>query len=82
MKTYSLFAKGKLTRSQCIIADAKIKTGMIESVYDDVISFHDLSMNDIQPAKEIMKQFGFEIEPNVYEEHYDGCLCNLVKTKI
>lgn len=78
-KTFTIFAKGRLTLEQCNIADKTIKSGMIESAYDDVISFHDLKASDIVPARELMKKFGFEVDPEIYEEHYEGSYCELVE---
>lgn len=79
--TYSIFAKGKLTKEHCKIADKEIKSGMIEHAYDNIIAFHDLNADDVKPAQEIMKRFGFDVETEVYEEHYDGCFCELVEIK-
>lgn len=79
--TYTIFAKGELTMDQCKIADREIKSGMIEWAYDDIVSFHDLDARDIKKAREIMERFGFDVETDVYEEHYEGSLCNLVKAE-
>ena len=77
--TYSIFAKGKLTKEHCRVADKAIESGLIETAYDDLITFHSLSITDIKPARKLMERFGFKLEPEIYEEHYDGALCDLVE---
>lgn len=77
--TYTIFAKGKLTKEHCKIADKGIKSGMIEHAYDDVIAFHNLNADDVKPAQKIMESFGFDVESVVYEEHYDGSFCELIE---
>lgn len=77
--TYTIFARGILTAEQCRQADKAVKSGMIECAYDDVINFHDLNADDVQAARDFMTAAGFTVDAALYEEHYDGCICDLVE---
>lgn len=75
MKTYTIYAKGNLTMKHCRIADNAVKSGMIEAVDADLVVFHSLKIDDIKPAREVMKQFGFDVKSEIFEEHIYGCYC-------
>lgn len=85
--TYTIFAKdkGKLNMDHCRKADAAIKSGFLETggetvdTHESTACFHSLKWKDIKPATELLKSFGFEMMPEIYEEHYNGCICNLVE---
>lgn len=76
--TYSIYAKGNLTKENCQIADATVKSGMIEAVDIDLVVFHSLKVEDIKPAREVMKRFGFEVKSEIFEERICGCFCHEV----
>lgn len=76
--TYSIYAKGNLTMKHCRIADKAVKSGMIEAVDIDLVVFHSLEVKDIKPAREVMKQFGFEVLSEIFEERIRGCVCHEV----
>lgn len=78
MKRYSIYAKGRLTKKQCRIADNTVKSGMIEAVEENLVLFHSLKKEDIKSAQEVMKQFGFDVEPEIFEERYYGSFCDEV----
>lgn len=76
--TYSIYAKGNLTKENCRIADATVKSGMIEAVDADLVVFHSLKVDDIKPARGVMKRFGFDVLPEIFEERICGCFCHEV----
>ena len=76
--TYSIYAKGNLTTKHCRIADKAVKSGMIEAVDIDLVIFHSLKIDDIKPAREVMKQFGFDVKSEIFEERICGCFCHEV----
>lgn len=85
--TYTIFAKdkGKLNMDHCRKADETIKSGLLETggetvdTHESTVCFHSLKWEDIKPATELLKSFGFEMMTEIYEEHYNGCICNLVE---
>lgn len=78
MKTYTIYGKGNLTMKHCQIADKAVKSGMIEQAYEDLVVFHSLEVEDIKPAREVMKRFGFDVESEIFEERIHGCVCHEV----
>lgn len=78
MRTYTIYGKGNLTTKHCRIADATVKSGMIEAVDADLVVFHSLKIDDIKPAREVMKQFGFDVKSEIFEERICGCFCHEV----
>lgn len=78
MKTYTIYGKGNLTMKHCHIADKAVKSGMIEAVDADLVVFHSLKVDDIKPAREVMKRFGFDVKSEIFEERIRGCICHEV----
>ena len=76
--TYSIYAKGNLTKENCRIADKAVKSGMIEQAYENLAVFHSLKVEDIKPAMEVMRRFGFDVKSEIFEERICGCFCHEV----
>lgn len=78
--TYTIYGHcNELTAEQCAHADRVIGSGMIEHVFDDVVAFHDLELEDVAAARALMAEYGMTVDAELYEEHTDGCYCELVE---
>lgn len=73
--TYSIYAKGTLTMKHCRIADKEIASGLLEALDETIVNFHNLEIDDINPARELMNRFGFTVLPDIFEEHIHGSYC-------
>lgn len=78
--TYTIYGHcNELTLEQCKRADREIASGMIEHVFDDVVAFHDLALDDVAAARALMTEYGMTVDAELYEEHTSGSYCELVK---
>lgn len=78
--TYTIYGHcNELTAEQCSYADRVIASGMIEHVFDDVVAFHDLALEDVAAARALMAEYGMTVDAELYEEHTSGCYCELVE---
>ena len=78
--TYTIYGHcNGLTAEQCSHADRVIGSGMIEHVFDDVVAFHDLKLEDVAAARALMTEYGMTVGAELYEEHTEGCYCELIE---
>lgn len=55
--TYTIYGHcNELTLEQCKRADREIASGMIEHVFDDVVAFHDLALEDVAAGYNVTRR--------------------------